>query len=264
MSRPRRRHRRSGAALRDERPRVRAPATCCPYQDEWERTGELPRTLHARAARLGLLGVGFPAAVGGGGGDAVDALVLAEELHEAGAAGGVFAACSRPASPCRTSSRPATRRSSTAGSVRRWPAIDRVAGHHRTRRRLRRRRPPHHAPCATATHYRRQRRQDLHHLRHPRRLRRHRGADRRAGCARDLAACRREGHARVHRQSRGWRRWAGCAPTPPNCPTSTSGCRRPTWSAPRTPASPRSRSTSSVNGSRWPCRPTPARNAAST
>ncbi len=62
-----------------------------PYQDEWEAGGELPRSLHERAAALGLLGLAYPAAVGGGGGDALDALVLAEEMHYCGAAGGVFA-----------------------------------------------------------------------------------------------------------------------------------------------------------------------------
>ena len=62
-----------------------------PHQDEWERTGELPRSLHRAAAQLGLIGLSYPTAVGGEGGDAVDALVLAEEMHYAGAAGGVFA-----------------------------------------------------------------------------------------------------------------------------------------------------------------------------
>jgi len=62
-----------------------------PYQDEWERTGELPRSLHRAAAQLGLIGLSYPTAVGGEGGDAVDALVLGEEMHYAGAAGGVFA-----------------------------------------------------------------------------------------------------------------------------------------------------------------------------
>src|SRR4051812_38438769 len=62
-----------------------------PYQDSWEADGELPRSLHERAASLGLLGLAHPAAVGGGGGDALDALVLAEEMHYCGAAGGVFA-----------------------------------------------------------------------------------------------------------------------------------------------------------------------------
>jgi acyl-CoA dehydrogenase len=62
-----------------------------PYQDAWEAEGELPRSLHERAAALGLLGLSYPAAVGGGGGDGRDALVLTEELHYNGAAGGVFA-----------------------------------------------------------------------------------------------------------------------------------------------------------------------------
>ncbi|MEP7179003.1 MAG: acyl-CoA dehydrogenase family protein [Pseudonocardiales bacterium] len=62
-----------------------------PCQDDWERAGELPRSLHRRAAELGLIGLSFPASVGGGGGDALDALVLAEQMHYAGGAGGMFA-----------------------------------------------------------------------------------------------------------------------------------------------------------------------------
>ena len=62
-----------------------------PQQQEWEDAGHLPRELHHRAAELGLLGAGFPESAGGGGGDLIDALVIAEELHRAGAAGGVFA-----------------------------------------------------------------------------------------------------------------------------------------------------------------------------
>ncbi len=67
-------------------------AEVLPHQDEWERAGEVPRALHAHAARAGLLGLAYPESVGGGGGGPIDALVLAEELHYAGAAGGVFAA----------------------------------------------------------------------------------------------------------------------------------------------------------------------------
>jgi acyl-CoA dehydrogenase len=66
-------------------------AEVLPYLDEWERAGELPRSLHERAAAVGLLGLSYPEEVGGGGGDAVDALVVAEELHYAGASGGLFA-----------------------------------------------------------------------------------------------------------------------------------------------------------------------------
>jgi acyl-CoA dehydrogenase len=35
-------------------------AEILPHLDEWERAGELPRELHAKAAELGLLGVSFP------------------------------------------------------------------------------------------------------------------------------------------------------------------------------------------------------------
>src|ERR1700761_6740122 len=62
-----------------------------PNVDEWERTGDLPRDLHRRAGAAGLLGANFPESVGGGGGDGVDSVVICEELHQAGAPGGVFA-----------------------------------------------------------------------------------------------------------------------------------------------------------------------------
>jgi acyl-CoA dehydrogenase len=78
------------AALRDTVRRF-VESDVLPYQDEWERAGELPRALHERAASLGLLGASFPASVGGGGGDAVDALIIGEQLHYSGAAGGVYA-----------------------------------------------------------------------------------------------------------------------------------------------------------------------------
>jgi acyl-CoA dehydrogenase len=62
-----------------------------PHIEEWERIGELPRELSRRAADAGLLGIGFPEEVGGEGGDAADTAIVAEELHEAGTPGGVFA-----------------------------------------------------------------------------------------------------------------------------------------------------------------------------
>ncbi|OSC41012.1 acyl-CoA dehydrogenase family protein [Mycobacterium decipiens] len=62
-----------------------------PHIDEWERIGELPRELHRRAGAAGLLGAGFPEAVGGGGGDGADPVIICEELHRAGVPGGVFA-----------------------------------------------------------------------------------------------------------------------------------------------------------------------------
>ncbi len=60
-------------------------------QDEWERTGLLPRELHRAAAEAGLLGLAFPEAVGGSGGDLIDSSIVSEELHGAGVAGGVWA-----------------------------------------------------------------------------------------------------------------------------------------------------------------------------
>ncbi|MDV6014069.1 acyl-CoA dehydrogenase family protein [Haloechinothrix sp. LS1_15] len=62
-----------------------------PELDSWERAGELPRALHRKAGEAGLLGVAFPEDVGGGGGDAIDALVVAEEMLYAGASGGLIA-----------------------------------------------------------------------------------------------------------------------------------------------------------------------------
>ncbi|MGH3450082.1 MAG: acyl-CoA dehydrogenase family protein [Haloechinothrix sp.] len=62
-----------------------------PNLDEWERAGELPRGLHRKAGEIGLLGVSFPESMGGGGGDVIDSLVVAEELLYAGASGGLIA-----------------------------------------------------------------------------------------------------------------------------------------------------------------------------
>jgi len=67
-------------------------AEVLPHLDEWERAGEVPRSLHRRAGELGLLGAAFPEAVGGGGGDLADMVVVCEEMHYAGASGGLFAA----------------------------------------------------------------------------------------------------------------------------------------------------------------------------
>jgi acyl-CoA dehydrogenase len=62
-----------------------------PNADKWERSGELPRELHRRAGAAGLLGAPYPEAVGGGGGDAIDAVIICEEIHQSGSPGGVFA-----------------------------------------------------------------------------------------------------------------------------------------------------------------------------
>lgn len=58
-----------------------------PFVDEWERAGEFPRELYKKMANLGFLGIGFPEAFGGSGGDIFSTIVLNEELMRCGAAG---------------------------------------------------------------------------------------------------------------------------------------------------------------------------------
>jgi acyl-CoA dehydrogenase len=62
-----------------------------PNMAQWERAGELPMDLHKQAAGLDLLGVGYPEAVGGVGGDAVDMVIIIEEILRAGGSGGLIA-----------------------------------------------------------------------------------------------------------------------------------------------------------------------------
>jgi acyl-CoA dehydrogenase len=62
------------------------------HLDGWERAGEVPRELHRKAAAAGLLGIGYPEEIGGSGGDAVDRLVVTEELIQAGGSSGLIAA----------------------------------------------------------------------------------------------------------------------------------------------------------------------------
>lgn len=62
-----------------------------PRMQEWEDAGELPRSLHRAAADAGLLGIGFPEAVGGSGGDAVDSAIVTEELLHGGGSTGLCA-----------------------------------------------------------------------------------------------------------------------------------------------------------------------------
>ncbi|MBA3691808.1 MAG: acyl-CoA dehydrogenase family protein, partial [Actinobacteria bacterium] len=62
-----------------------------PDLDSWERSGKLPRELHRAAGEVGLLGLHYPEAAGGGDGDAIDLVVLVEEALYAGASGGLIA-----------------------------------------------------------------------------------------------------------------------------------------------------------------------------
>jgi acyl-CoA dehydrogenase len=63
-----------------------------PHLNQWERDGEVPRSLHKAAADAGLLGVAFPEAAGGGGGDIIDATTVSEEMLYAGASSGLLSA----------------------------------------------------------------------------------------------------------------------------------------------------------------------------
>lgn len=62
-----------------------------PHLGSWEEEGALPRELHRRAAAAGLLGVGWPQAVGGSGGDLRDLVILTEATLEAGGSSGLLA-----------------------------------------------------------------------------------------------------------------------------------------------------------------------------
>ncbi|MEV4710425.1 acyl-CoA dehydrogenase family protein [Micromonospora sp. NPDC049374] len=63
-----------------------------PHLADWERAGEVPRELHATAAKTGLLGIGFPEAVGGSGGDLLDSIIVTEEIIRSGGSSGLVAA----------------------------------------------------------------------------------------------------------------------------------------------------------------------------
>src|SRR4051812_43029912 len=63
-----------------------------PNLAQWERDGEVPRSLHKAAAEAGLLGVAFPEAAGGQGGNIIDVTTVSEELLYAGASSGLLAA----------------------------------------------------------------------------------------------------------------------------------------------------------------------------
>lgn len=60
-----------------------------PHTHQWEEDEALPRELWAQAAAAGMLGPTLPSELGGGGGDALMALVWTEELLRCGSAGTV-------------------------------------------------------------------------------------------------------------------------------------------------------------------------------
>ena len=58
-----------------------------PFVDEWEEEGAFPRELYAKAAQAGILGIGYPEAYGGSGGDIFVKIASIEELMRCGSAG---------------------------------------------------------------------------------------------------------------------------------------------------------------------------------
>jgi acyl-CoA dehydrogenase len=78
-------------ALR-ESARAFVRAEVAPYLQEWEDAGEVPRELHRKAAKLGLIGLGVPEEYGGSGGTFLDALAVSEAFTDAGASSGLLAA----------------------------------------------------------------------------------------------------------------------------------------------------------------------------
>lgn len=62
-----------------------------PHLPDWERDGAVPRELHEKAGALGLLGLGFPEAVGGAG-DFIDFLIANEQIQLSGGSMGLLGA----------------------------------------------------------------------------------------------------------------------------------------------------------------------------
>ncbi|MEX2448773.1 MAG: acyl-CoA dehydrogenase family protein [Solirubrobacterales bacterium] len=69
-----------------------------PNVDEWEEAREFPRELYRRCAELGFLGLKFPEAYGGQGGDHLHDAIWVEELARSGGSGGVAAGLNAHAS----------------------------------------------------------------------------------------------------------------------------------------------------------------------
>ena len=78
------------AALRDQIRRF-ASTEIAPHANAWEEAEEFPRSLYSKAGQAGVLGVGYPAEVGGGDGDITHAIVAGDEMVLAGKSVGTVA-----------------------------------------------------------------------------------------------------------------------------------------------------------------------------
>jgi acyl-CoA dehydrogenase len=82
-----------GEAQNKVRRRVRDFVTreIMPFVDEWEKRGEIPRELYGQAGEAAILGIGYPEAYGGSGGNIFTKIASVEELMRCGSAGVVAA-----------------------------------------------------------------------------------------------------------------------------------------------------------------------------
>lgn len=62
-----------------------------PHLQDWEDSGDIPRSLHHAAAKAGILALGFPEEAGGEGGDLLDATAMQEAFFAAGGSSGLAA-----------------------------------------------------------------------------------------------------------------------------------------------------------------------------
>ena len=55
-----------------------------PFIDDWEEAGSFPKEIYKKAGEVGILGIGYPEAVGGTPGDIFFTIAASEELMRAG------------------------------------------------------------------------------------------------------------------------------------------------------------------------------------
>lgn len=58
-----------------------------PFVDQWEEAGEIPRALYRKAGDAGILGIGYPEALGGSGTDVFSKIAASEEILACGSGG---------------------------------------------------------------------------------------------------------------------------------------------------------------------------------
>jgi len=77
-------------ALRDSVARF-AAERIAPYVTEWDEAGSFPRSLYREAAEIGLLGIGYPEALGGTPATTSMRMVIAQTMSRVSASGGILA-----------------------------------------------------------------------------------------------------------------------------------------------------------------------------